>query len=543
MKSTTGYISLLLALALVSCAHELPLTGGDKDTKPPVAEKFEPANKSTNFNSKNITIEFDEYVKLKEPNKQILISPPGTEFTALEKGRSIQITITNTLKPNSTYVINFGGSIIDNNEGNVLNGLVYTFSTGAILDSLSSKFTVIDAYTLKPKANVKVMLYDEDVDSLPLTQMPYYAGTSNETGTASIGYMKPGSFKVFALEEENKNYLYDKPNEGIGFLQTLVQSGDSIPTKILFFKEETYNPKILSAKMPVAGMVSFKFTGSVEKEQLAIISKNYVLDTSKFEFVGTKKDSALYWFKPILGKDTLLLQFTRKMGEKDTSKLYPKIINTYKNNAVTGAQLVKITTVVPADFDYYKKLEIEFSVPVDSMALDTIVLKEEDKEIPLILKSTNGTNRKFIVDYNFKQAKNYRLYFPRKSVKGILGTYMDSTVIVFKTSNDKAYKTLTLNISNPEINTGAGILQIINDKDVILEEKMITWIDTNTVEFKNLRQGSYRIRLIYDANNNGKWDTGNYKEKRQPEKVVFFPQAIDIKPNFDYILDWDIMKK
>jgi hypothetical protein len=96
-----------------------------------------------------------------------------------------------------------------------------------------------------------------------------------------------------------------------------------------------------------------------------------------------------------------------------------------------------------------------------------------------------------------------------------------------------------LNIKNPEI-AGAAILQIINDKDLVLEEKKISTLDSNAVEFKNLRQGSYRIKLIYDANNNGKWDTGNYKEKKQPEKVVFFPQNIDIKPNFDYVLEWDI---
>lgn len=543
MKKTRFYISILLAFILASCAHELPLTGGDKDTKAPVAEKFSPANKATQFNSKTITIEFDEFVKLKDPNKQILISPPGTEFIATEKGKSIQITITNPLKTNATYVINFGSSIADNNEGNVLNDLVYTFSTGSFLDSLVTGFRVLDAFTLKPKPNARVMLYDVDVDSLPLTQLPYYAGTTAENGQVRIGYMKPGNFKVFVLEEENKNYLYDKTNEGIGFLTSLVQAGDSIPAKILFFKEEAPNPKILAAKMPVAGLLSFKFTGNINKEQLRFINQNYDFDTSQFEFIGGKKDTAVYWFKPQLNKDTVWLEFTRKLGEKDTSRLYPRIINTFKNNQVTGAQPVKILNAVPADFDYYKKLDLEFSMPVDSLGLDTIVLKEEDKTIPLALQPIDSIHRVYRLNYVFKQSKNYRLYFPKKSVKGILGTYMDSTVIVFKTSNEKAYKLLTLHITNPEIKTGGGILQLLDVKDLVLDEKRVSWADTNVVEFKNLRQGAYRIRLIYDENSNGMWDTGNYAEKRQPEKVVFFPQSIDIKPNFDYVLDWDIMKK
>lgn len=529
-------------MGLISCAHELPLTGGDKDVLPPVAEKFDPPNNSTLFNSKKITIYFDEFVKLKDPNKQILISPPGTEFEAVEKGQSIQITITTPLKANTTYVINFGGAVIDNNEGNVLNNLVYTFSTGDILDSLSSTFLILDAYTLKPKTGVKVMLYENNIDSLPLTTVPYYAGTSNESGKAIIGYMKPGNFKVFALEEENKNYLYDKPTEGIGFFNNTIQTGDSIPQKIYYFKEEVLNPKIQVSKMPSAGMATFKFTGSIEKEQLKIISGNQVYDTSKFEFIGTKKDSAVYWFKPTLNKDTVRWVFSRKMGETDTTRMYPKVINTFKNNQVTGAPAFKMTTSVPADFDFYKKLEIEFSTPVDSFGTDVIILKEEDKKIPFAFKPVNGVNRKFVLDYTLKPSKNYTIYFPKRSVKGIFGNYIDSTGIVFKTSNEKTYKVLTMNILEPETKTGGAIIQILDAQDIVLDEQKFTWADSNKVQFKNLRQGSYRIRLIYDVNNNGKWDTGNYADKRQPEKVVFFPQPIDIKPNFDYELEWRIMK-
>jgi len=542
VRKYISYSAIVICLGLVSCAHELPLTGGEKDAKPPVAEKFEPANNSTQFNSKKITIYFDEFVKLKEPSKQILISPPGTEFEAFEKGQSIQITITSTLKTNTTYVINFGGSVIDNNEGNVLNDLVYTFSTGDVLDSLSSKFLVLDAYTLKPRMGVKVMLYENDIDSLPLTTVPYYAGTSNDAGNVVIGYMKLGNYKVFALEEENKNYLYDRPNEGIGFFTTAVQPGDSVPQKVYYFKEEVLNPKIQVSKMPSAGMAVFKFTGYIEKEQLQIITNNEVYDTSRFEFIGTKKDSAVYWFKPTVNKDTLKWVFSRKLGEKDTTKMYPKVINVFKNNQVTGAPTFKMTTTVPADFDFYKKLEIEFSTPIDSFGTDAIIIKEEDKKIPFAFKPVNGANRKYVLDYVLKPAKNYTIYFPKKSMKGIFGSYIDSTSIAFKTSNEKTYKILSMNILEPETKIGGAIIQIIDDKDNILEEQKFSWADSNSVQFKNLRQGSYRVRLIYDINNNGKWDTGNYADKKQPEKVVFFPQPIDIKPNFDYELEWRIMQ-
>lgn len=550
MKKYNLYISAVLATFLVSCAHELPLTGGEKDTKPPVAEKFEPPNQSIRFTAKKITIEFDEFVKLKEPTKQILISPPGTTFEAVEKGKSIQLTITSTLKENSTYVINFGKAVVDNNEGNILENFIYSFSTGETIDSLSSKFVVIDAFTLKPLADVKVMLYDRDIDSLPLKELPYYAGSTGVEGKISIGYMKPGNFKVFALLEENKNYLYDKPNEGIGFLNLLIPAGDSIPLKIHFFNEEVSNPKILSVKMPIAGMVCFKFNGKVEKEQLRVIGKNNVFDSSRFEFIarpddpfgqGRKRDTAVYWFKSNGINDSLQWLFSRKGGEKDTIKLYPQKINLFTKKQVTGAQLVKIVTVVPADFDYYKKLALEFSYPLDSIGKDAFILKEEGAKVTYLLTPVDSSKRKYVFQYAFKQSKNYTVYFPRNSLKSIMGTYIDSTVISFKTSNDKMYKTLTMNIKNPEFKGGA-ILQILDIKDAILEEKKIVWADSNVVLFKNLRQGSYRVRLIYDTNNNGKWDTGKYADKRQPEKVVYFPQSIDIKPAFDYVMEWDIKK-
>ena len=541
MRKFSLYISFILAIFLVSCAHELPLTGGEKDTKPPVAEKFDPPNQSIKFTSKKITIDFDEFVKLKDPNKQILISPPGTQFEALEKGKSIQLTITNPLKINTTYVVNFGEAVIDNNEGNILKNLIYTFSTGESIDSLSSAFQVIDAYTLKPMADVKVMLYDRDVDSLPLAELPYYAGSTGIDGAIHIGYMKPGNFKVFALKEDNKNYLYDKPNEGIGFLNPLITAGDTIPVKVLFFYEEVPNPKILSVKMPIAGIVCFKFNGNVEKEQLQIISNNTVFDTNRFEFIGGKKDTAVYWFKSNGINDTIQFLYSRKQGEKDTVKLYPQKINLFTKKQVTGAQLVKILTIVPADFDYYKKLVLEFSYPLDSIGSDAFILREEGAKVSYTLTPIDSLKRKFILQYAFKQSKNYTVYFPRNSIKGILGTYMDSTVIAFKTSNDKAYKTLTMNIKNPEFK-GGSILQIVGIKDEILDEKKINWADSNVVVFKNLRQGSYRVRLIYDTNNNGKWDSGKYADKRQPEKVVFFPQNIDIKPAFDFLMDWNIMK-
>lgn len=531
----------LAILSLISCANELPLTGGEKDTDPPKVLKFEPANESVKFSTKKITITFDEYVRLKDASKQVLISPPGTEYQIADKGKIVELTILNPLKPNSTYVINFGSCIIDNNEGNVLNELIYSFSTGDVLDSLTTQFRILDAFTLKGVADVKLMLYDQDVDSLPFTSLPYYAGNSNAEGKVKIGNMKPGQFKVFALKEENKNYLFDKSNEAIGFLNELILSGDSNITNLMLFYETSINPKVSIAKMPHAGLICFKFNGNVSRDQLNLISDNYLFDTTKFEFINGRKDTANFWFKPKLNDDTLKFTFERMGGEKDTIKLYPKIINTYKNGLVTGAQPIRQTATIPADFDYYKKPEIEFNMVPDSINLDTITLLEEGKPVKFILEPVPQKPRHYIIQYDFKQTKNYVFYLPKKSVKGLLGSYIDSTIIQFKTSNEKAYKTFTLQIKNPEL-PGDGILQLMDAKDQVIQTITLNWSKIEPAVFNYLRQGSYRLRLIYDVNMNGEWDTGNYSQKILPEKVVYFPQNIDIKPNFDYELEWDIMK-
>ena len=143
--------------------------GGEKDEIPPKVLSSKPENSSINFDEKKIRITFDEYIKLEKLNSQLVVSPPidKSNYSIFPQGgasKHIDIEINETLSDSTTFVFNFGESIKDNNEGNLLPFYKYVFSTGSYVDSLelkeiymtvmkeSKKDTLLQCYILKMKA-------------------------------------------------------------------------------------------------------------------------------------------------------------------------------------------------------------------------------------------------------------------------------------------------------------------------------------------------------------------------------------------------------
>ncbi|MGI8892225.1 MAG: Ig-like domain-containing protein, partial [Bacteroidia bacterium] len=213
------YLILISVLFhIYGCANIVTPTGGEKDLIPPEILQEFPPNKSINFSSKEIRINFDEYILLRDPLQQIITSPPLTPAPEYQiKKRSLIIKLPDTLRPNTTYTMNFGNSIVDNTEGNPLAGYQYVFSTGNFIDSLFISGKVTSAFTNDPVKDVTVMLYDQMDDSLPYKNRPSYFARSNESGTYRISNISANEFKLFTLKDENSNYLFDQPTELIGF--------------------------------------------------------------------------------------------------------------------------------------------------------------------------------------------------------------------------------------------------------------------------------------------------------------------------------------
>jgi hypothetical protein len=207
------FISLLsLILLLQGCAKVGTPTGGLKDITPPKYLDGDPENRSTGFNGKEISFRFDEFIQFKDLNKELLVSPPLKVKPDVKlKDKSVKINLKNELTPNTTYTINFGKSISDLNEGNLLPDFEFVFSTGDQIDSLSVAGKALNAFDHKPLKDqeITVMLYDNLADSAPLLQIPRYIGRANSNGLFTINNIHPDTLSLIVVNDANGNLKYD----------------------------------------------------------------------------------------------------------------------------------------------------------------------------------------------------------------------------------------------------------------------------------------------------------------------------------------------
>lgn len=224
------------------CANVGTPSGGPKDIKPPGIVLCTPANKSVNFSKGEIAIEFDEFIKLKGLDQELLISPPLKEKPIIRiRNKSLDINLNgNDLKPNTTYTFNFGNSIADLNEGNILNDFEYVFSTGNQIDTLSVTGKVLSAYDHKPSPEnekVEILLYKNLADSAPLKEIPQYITKANKFGLFSINNIHPDTYRIIALKDLNNNMHYDPPGESIAYLDSFLIISPQTVKSVNFIKD------------------------------------------------------------------------------------------------------------------------------------------------------------------------------------------------------------------------------------------------------------------------------------------------------------------
>ena len=291
MRKALFHVSVLL---LFGCAQQVAPTGGQKDTTPPEIVRELPENLSTYFSASQIIISFDEFIQFKSPSEQVVISPPMLKPPTYQlKQKSLVIKFEQELSPNTTYTINFGEAIRDNNEGNVLANYSYVFSTGAHLDSMLVKGKLFDAITGEPEKDALVMLYKNNIDSLPLGTIPDYFMRSSEDGSFLIENVGNQPFKIFALKDENANYMFDVPEEKIGFLDSVVMPY-SLP--VAFIPDTTISDSTTVNSLATDTVSSLKGTNAspipnyeiqlfVETDTSQFLKKSYCEHFGKLVFV------------------------------------------------------------------------------------------------------------------------------------------------------------------------------------------------------------------------------------------------------------------
>lgn len=527
MKKRTCIILTLLAIIVFqSCAKRGTPDGGPKDTEPPRFVRANPDNFTTNFNAQEIRIFFDEYIRLNEPQRQIIISPPmdpRPEITPLGgASRSVRIRINDTLQPNTTYTINFGRSIVDNNEGNPLSFFQYVFSTGNYIDSLSVAGVVSDAYLIEPDPSISVMLYEVNenyTDSVVYNTIPRYITNTLDTTTFQLNYLKEGTYQMVAIRDDNNNYMFDPGTEKIAFLENFITlPTDSIYDLSLFKEVPAFS--MTRPQQAARQHILFGYQGKLDRDSLNITMLNDLPED--FESRITKdpaKDTLHYWYRPTIELDTLRFA-VEALNFRDT-------LLTRRRNMDRDSLTFSFDPSGTVPFN--RNVNILPTLPLTQVRDTLVSLTRNDTiPVPFSLEYFPFDNR---IALQFEKEENTTYNF--RALPGAFttfyGTGNDTLQTQFRT---RAYSDVgSVSISLQNIDRFPIIVQLTNDLGVVQRSQTST--AGSSYNFQYLNPGKYLIRVIYDDNANGVWDTGNYLRREQPEEIIYFPELIDVRANWE----------
>ncbi|NER17085.1 Ig-like domain-containing protein [Spongiivirga citrea] len=537
MKHRFSFISAVIVafITILSCAKIGNVEGGPKDEEPPLVEREDPPNGTVNFKGDRIRIYFDELIKLKDVQKQLIVSPPLKNPAELSPQGSprkyVEIKINDTLKANTTYVFNFGQSIVDNNEENPYEFYKYVFSTGDYIDSLTLGGMVQDALKKDPDQFVSVMLYEIDStynDSIVYNKVPnYITNTLDSTITFELSNLKAGKYRLLALKDDASNNLYEPRDDKIGFISEEI----TIPTDSLYlvtlFKEKlpfrATTPSLISGNR-----IIFGYQGPKEKMNIKLLTK--VADTFDYRITSDPvRDSLFYWFKgapkdsiqfELPSADTTIVQtlFFKELG-KDTLVLQPN----------QGRTL-----------SLKKPFFISANTPLVSLDTTKITFFDRDSVAIPYQAKIDSINNQIDIDFEKEFEKGYQLTLFPGTVTDFFGEENDT--ILFSLGTKKLADYGTLKVTLQEVESYPIIVQVTNEKEEVVDELLVPE-EAPSYYFEQLDPATYYIRIIYDTNGNGEWDTGNYLKGIQPERIIYNPTALEIRANWDITQDLTMTPK
>lgn len=538
MKS--AYLYLLIVFMATRCAQITPLTGGKRDTTAPKVLNATPAFASLNFNSKEIVLQFDEYINLKDITNQFIITPQTKELPDIQaKGKIVKVTFNETLLPNTTYKLSFGNAIVDLHESNALPNFEYVFSTGSVIDSLKLSGSIVSATTKKPEKNILVGLYDsKSEDSVIYKQKPLYISRTNQNGEYKFTYLPQTPFKLVAIDDSNKNLMYDGSDEQIAFTSTSVTATDSTATNLLLFKEQPsklFIKKTISAEYGKAIVIYNKACKDITTVTWSNMQGAYHINDLQ-DTVTIYYENAFDTLQTIIHRythnDTLTLKTPSKT---DYEKLK-------KNNKLKYV----LNTNLTSSFPYYDTPSIQLNLPysLDNIQKDKIsFFKFKDslkaKQVFEILENEKRIHSYFIKTPIEKET-SYQLIIDKGAFIDSAGRTNDSLNFKFKTTSPDDYAQLNLKLLFPHKEN--YIVLLLNDKDQIIEKRFVAFslASTNekTLSYINIAPGLYTIKVVEDANKNNTFDAGDFFKHSQPETIFINTTPIKLLAGWEIENEW-----
>ncbi|MFN3530074.1 MAG: Ig-like domain-containing protein [Bacteroidia bacterium] len=516
------FLLLLLGVSLhFSCANVVPPTGGERDTVAPELIKADPPNGSLFFSQRYIRLDFNEYIRLQQPNNIRVTPALDDKPTFTDRFGTLYIDLGPTpLRDSTTYTINFGEVITDLNEGNKLSNFRYVFSTGHYLDSLIVGGVVLDAEKMEPMADILVGLYPEDYgDSAVFNRKPFYFIKTTKDGKFSLENLKAGVYTLLAFDDKDNNQSF-KLNEPVAYLDTLLVL-DTVarpPLVMRLFEDKEANFKLLEKRASEPGLVRFKF--SSQPADSISISR---IDSAEADFVMQKAGDSVLFHHRSLQADSLLFAINygdyidsvkitnRKPGERG---LRPPTLRLQKNN--------QPSVIEP--------MYLELSRPIGHMDTASFVWTKDTVEAADVPFEIEVNGLLLTIKPELEPKKRYELYIPPAAVRDWFDMPADTFRFFFNSSSLESFSGLIIEDTD-SLPDGVTHLQLLSDKGEVLETREI--VTGEKIVFEQLRPLAYRIRLLADENNNGQFDNGSFLHRRQPERLWYMPESVKLRANWE----------
>lgn len=580
-------ISVVAYLISISCANRgSGPQGGPKDITPPRPQRSIPDANSLNYKKNRIDIIFDEIVQVQNTFDNIIISPPQKQAPTVKAiGKKISVELQDTLKDETTYTIFFGDAIVDNNEHNVLSGYSFSFATGESIDTLKMSGTLIDAATLNPIAGVMVGIHSDLSDSA-FTSKPFDRITkTDKNGNFSITNIRSGKYRIYALDDVGNNYRFDMPDEKIAFSDSIFEPSastnvvadtvyrDSVvklstgkadtlrlvdtvirkfdvrysPDSIVLraFVQDYYNQYVVKSLRPDVRHFTIYFNAP-NKELPRTEGINFDIGKGVVVEPNSRGDTIDYWLKDtaLWSIDTLKLRFTyMKMDsthnlveQTDTISLRSQKRRA-KSDKNSTQEFLTLISNAKGSINYFDTIEISIPTPAEMDMVKKISLQRRVDTIWQPQKSTitaiDSVGRRYRVAATLQPSQTYRLVVDSAYFRDIYGNVNKGTTFDFTVKSKDVYASLTLEMG---VFTGKEIIELIDKNERVIRRAIA---DKQKVRFDNLDAGTYYARLFVDLNGNGKYDVGNFAEKRQAEPVYYYSKSFELRQMWDNEEYWN----
>jgi uncharacterized protein (DUF2141 family) len=520
------FYSLIIIIGLIyGCASMRSPDGGPRDKTPPVALKMEPKNMTTNFVGDKVSIEFDEYFNLQSEFKEFSISPEQEKPPLLKKQqKKLIVSFQDSLEKNTTYTLNFGNAIVDVNEGNILKNFTYVFSTGPKLDSLRISGKVTNPQSGKPEIDATVLIIPLSRDSIFGKKKASIYTSTDSSGNFKLNNLREDTYKIYALKETGGDKIYQQSTDQVAFIKEPIVLKKNVDTINLgLFKELPTTFRILDKKFNTDGSITFVFNQQLVKPEVSVIFPKIINENKIFQF-SKNNDSLKLWLKD-LSFDSVKIAINSEQKPLDT-------VTFTRDKKDTYTRTIQLTdnsqggTINP-----FKPYQFFLNFPTSKIDITKIKILEDS------IPRTNFTTEKDSLDvlaysivYPWKNKSTYIITYGADAFTELFGTKNKEVKKTFKLASKDDYASLKIKVDVPEPNK-SYIVELLNEKKMVVRRDIITKKDT--ISYNNYLAGIYFIRVVYDINKNGKWDTGNIKEQTQPEKIWYDTKEYSMKANWD----------